>query len=157
MQLNSFKNVGIKEGETYQVYQVEQSLQPIGIKTPVSLASNDNTLFEMHYVLGDQIQDNLRNLVQTNFGERLGRYNYGANLKPLMTEYYNKTDFENEAMVRIKTAVTKWLPFVQLEGFGSSAIYEDNLYTGKISIIIQYSVPQLNINARTMEVLLFTT
>ena len=31
-----------------------------------------------------QLADNFRNLIMTNHGERLGRYNYGANLNSLI-------------------------------------------------------------------------
>ena len=75
----SFKSVG-KTAQTLSEEDVEVANFPIGIRTPLSLSDIDGPL-AMNYLLDEQLADNLRNLLQTNFGERLGLYNFGANLK----------------------------------------------------------------------------
>ena len=80
----SFKSVGEL---TTEVDKIDKSLaptpRPIGIKTPVQLAKAGTGLFTMNTSLKRNIQDNLRNLLTTNWGERLGLYDYGANLEEL--------------------------------------------------------------------------
>jgi phage baseplate assembly protein W len=149
----SFKNVGIKKFETENDL-IQKSLKPIGIKTPVEYGKQGEGLFLMHYDLRNQIHDNLRNLILTNHGERLGIYDLGANLRPLLTDFSNKDDFDGEAMIRINTAVSKYMPFVSLVGFESTPEYEDNRFVGKISIIIIYSIPDLNVSERRLNVIL---
>lgn len=155
MTLQSFKNVGIKEFQTQNVLATPQSVVPIGIKTPVTLGDNGDGLIAMHTNIQDVVHDNLRNLLLTNHGERLVHYDLGANLRPLVAEFSSKEDFDGEAMIRINTAVTKWMPFISLVGFDSHPEFIDNRYTGKIVILLVYSVPQLGVNDKALEVLLF--
>ena len=152
----SFKNVGIREFQTIQTTAtLSQSTFPIGIKTPVLFGQGNEGLFAMNTTLADQIQDNLRNLILTNHGERLAIYNYGANLTPLATEYASIPNFDDEAMVRINTAVSKFMPFVQLEDFRSLSNQEDNNHIAAIKLFVRYSVPRANIGTRTLEVTVY--
>ena len=59
----------------------------IGIKTPLELGSGRDGMLKMHDNLKNQIKDNLKNLLLTNHGERLGNYNFGANLDELLFEF----------------------------------------------------------------------
>jgi phage baseplate assembly protein W len=153
----SFKDVGYKRYDTRKTEFVEKTLLPIGIRTPMSFASDGNGLFNMTYEVPDQVEDNLRNLIQTNFGERLGRYDYGANLRELIFEYSNKSSFEDEVMVRINTAVARWMPFVNLESFDSAPINDsDDEVVSKIALQITYSVPRALVYNKKIEVVIFT-
>lgn len=152
----SFKNVGvIPEVSRLTVLDRNKSLLPIGVKTPLELDLNGKNLFAMNYYLKDQIADNLRNLLLTNWGERLGLYNFGANLRPLLTEYSNHEDFESEAMLRINTAITNWIPYITPEEFASKPNYLDNEFTGIININLVYSVPLLNLRGQRIDIQLF--
>ena len=53
---------------------------PIGIKLPLQLGSERSGIFEMHFDAAEAISTNLRNLVMTNHGERIGNFLYGSNL-----------------------------------------------------------------------------
>ena len=64
-------------------------------------------LFEMHFDNRSQVKDNLRNLLQTNWGERIGLYAFGANLNELVGELSSQEDFDSEAMLRIKSTITR--------------------------------------------------
>jgi phage baseplate assembly protein W len=155
MVLQSFKNVGIREFQVQNVQTTPESLVPIGIKTPMALGEDGDGIFAMHKNIQDVIHDNFRNLLLTNYGERLVHFNFGANLRPLVAEFSSKENFDNEAMIRINTAVAKWMPFMSLVGFDSHPEFIDNRYTGRIVIFIVYSVPQLNITEKALELLLF--
>jgi phage baseplate assembly protein W len=151
----SFKDVGIKtETSRQDVLARNQSQLPIGIKTPLELVGG-STLFLCHTNISDQIEDNLRNLLLTNWGERLALYNFGGNLRPLLTEFTNKENFDTEAMLRINTAISKWMPFVTPVGFDSNPDFDDNRFTGNIKIILSYSVPNLKINEKVIEFSLY--
>jgi phage baseplate assembly protein W len=155
MPIQSFKNVGIREFQTQNVQTTRQSTLPIGIKTPAEFGGNGEGLFAMHVNIQDVVHDNLRNLILTNHGERLVHYDFGPNLRPLVAEFSSKENFDDEAKIRIKTAVSKWMPFVSLVGFDSRPEFIENRYTGKIVILVIYSVPQLGIVERALEVLLY--
>lgn len=155
MTLQSFKNVGIREFQTQNILATPQSITPIGIKTPATLGDNGDGILAMYTSIQDVVHDNLRNLLLTNHGERLVHYDLGANLRPLVADFSSKENFDGEAMIRINTAVAKWMPFITLVGFDSRPEFTDNRFTGKIVVLLVYSVPQLGITERALEVLLF--
>lgn len=155
MALLSFKNVGIREFQPQNVLTTPQSATPIGIKTPAMLGDNGEGILAMHTNIQDVVHDNFRNLLLTNHGERLIQFDLGANLRPLVAEFSSKDDFDGEAMIRINTAVAKWMPFITLIGFDSRPEFIDTRFTGRIVILVVYSVPQLGIAEKALELLLF--
>ena len=106
--------------------------------------------------MSDTIHDNLRNLILTNWGERLGLYYFGANLKPLTTEYSIQEQFDSEAVIRIKTAVSTWMPYINLIDYVSDFESFTNLSSiAHMKILITYSVPQLAVEDRQLRINLF--
>lgn len=150
----SFKNVGTKQFELQNSQVVTEV--PIGIKTPLELGVTGNGLLVMHTNVVNQIDDNLRNLILTNWGERLGKYNFGANIRPLLPDYSHKETFDQEVMLRINTAITRWMPFITPENYSSEILHEEKLPTAKIRIILEYSISRLNVYNRNLEIILFT-
>lgn len=143
-------------GKTQQII-VDESLEsspvPYGIKTPLKIGFKDGIL-EMNYDLSEQFADNLRNLLLTNWGERLGLYNFGANLRPLTTEFASIDNFDSEAIIRIKSAVETWMPFIDLEDFSSEF---DRINSGNIAIIkinITYNMPNLEVYKKGLQIVL---
>ena len=109
----------------------------------------------MHYSLEDTVSDNLRNLILTNHGERIFRHDYGANLREIAFELGTEEgDFE--AINRIRTAASKYLPFVNLQTFETVQIPQTYTTPGKVAIRITYNVPGLNSKQRLLEVIIAT-
>ena len=120
----------------------------------MQLGSGAN-LYKMHYELEDQIRDNLRNLVLTNKGERLGRYDFGANLMSLVTELGTETA-DQQAMLRIKKSVSKYLPFVNLIGFATEVDHFDNKEVAKVDLFLTYTIPRLSQKQHGLKVTLYS-
>lgn len=148
----SFKSVG-KTVEQRLVEKLELSKQPIGIKTPLALDHGDGSeIFVTYTKLSDTVKDNLRNLILTNWGERLCMYKFGANIKPLMSELATGDEFDAAAIERINDAVSKWMPYVSLESYVSSSDRIDNKNLARINLLITYSVPALGVTNEQLEV-----
>ena len=141
----SFQNVGYKVYDQRKLVNPDVSVTPVGILTPLAIDENGNTFFETSTSIEDIIKDNLKNLIQTNHGERLGRYYFGANLKPLAIEYTSDQNFDGEAMARINTAVRDYMPFINLEGYSSKASRAVNQSVTQVEILLQFSVPKINL------------
>jgi phage baseplate assembly protein W len=122
MTVRSFRSVGLRASEVQaSVDAIERTPIAIGIKTPLRPAQTGADLVEMTTDVGEQLVNNLRDLLMTNHGERVGRYDYGANLGPLVTEYeLGRERFEDQAMQRITAAVEKYMSYVELYDFQSS-------------------------------------
>ena len=149
----SFKSVGELHVD-FKERKIEAKKPPIGIKTPLEIGGQHG-IFKMHTDLGKQISDNLRNLILTNKGERLGNYDYGANLLPMAFKL-GDPDWDEIAMRQIKEATRKYMPFVQLEGFSPSVEHKATKEVGKIDILITYRVPKVSSDLKALRIRLYT-
>lgn len=149
-----FKNVGVIKDPGLSYANRNRSIVPIGIKTPVELDITTNAFVAMHTEVRAQLADNLRNLINTNWGERLALYTFGANLRPLVTDFGHKEDFEAEASLRINTAISRWMPFISPVSMQTFVDFENNEVVGKIKILIVYAIPALNVTNDQLEVTL---
>lgn len=103
-------------------------MNPIGIKTPLERGSREKeTLFKMHFDISEQIKDNLKNLIMTQKGERLGFPDFGTNLRQI---YSNNTLTKDEvadiASQEINEVVSKYMPSISLQEFYSSKVQDQN-------------------------------
>lgn len=151
----SFKDVGIKGFKQDDVLNRNKTVIPIGIKTPVEPDPNANGLFLMHTDVKDQIADNLKNLILTNWGERLGNYFFGANLRPLLADFSSKDNFDSEAMVRINTAISKWMPFITPVAYESFTDNINNTSTAIVKLVLIYSITSIAVTNAKIEISLF--
>lgn len=152
----NFRSVGkTRDQVNTETQATTASLTPIGLKTPLQFGQNSEGVFAMHFSLADQLHDNLRNLILTNWGERVALYDFGANLRELVTELTNLDDFDNEATKRIAQAIAKWMPYVQPQTFTSSVDNNDNQNTAVVHVRITYDIPLLNITGKVLVVTLY--
>ncbi|MBR52368.1 hypothetical protein CMK19_01195 [Candidatus Poribacteria bacterium] len=150
----SFQSVGELDVD-FQANEsaAESENLPIGIKTPLSFGG-DEGLLKMHKTYPDALADNFRNMIMTNYGERLGHYDFGGNLGELVFEIGSE-DGDYKAMQRIARTTKKYMPFITLLDFEPLTIKNENKSMGKIGIRVTFSVPQLDNKKRAVEVLLF--
>jgi len=157
----SFKSVGKSAITIRSEADAARVVIPIGIKTP--LRYGNTALYEMHTDLFDQIRDNLRNLVLTNWGERLGQYDFGANLFELASERLARDDYDQEVAFRIRAAVEKWMPFVSLQEMLPLDNAEDlqvRSHAPTMSLrryLLTYDVPSINSVKQSLEVIVGLT
>jgi hypothetical protein len=141
-----FKSSGnsLKEAYAKNINNNINNIQlPLGIKTPLELSVKDD-LFKMHYNLEDIIEDNLKNLIKTEPGERLCFPSLGTLLKNILS----RTDVENVdeiAMQEITRAINIYYPppLINLISFTS---YKDFFESEKQSlpvliVKISYTIP----------------
>jgi hypothetical protein len=117
--------------------------KPLGIKTPLEISPGDD-LFKMHYDFDKVIEDNLKNLIMTEPGERLCFPSFGTVLKNILS----RTDVENVddlLMQEIRRVINIYYPspLINLISFVS---YKDENESNKnnINVIIlkiNYSMP----------------
>ncbi len=125
----------------------------LGIKTPLQFGIGRFGLFAMHTSLKNQLADNLRNLIQTNKGERLGNYNFGANLAELAFEN-TEIDVKEEASRRINSAVSTFMPYIQIDNFEVFVERKDNEHSAKVGVEVYYSIPRIGVDNQVIEVIL---
>ena len=149
----SFKSVG-ESIESFNSNRPGLNEKPIGIKTPLQIGADNSGLLKMHKSLADQVHDNLKNIVLTNHGERVGLYDFGANLAELAFEL-GAEGADTEAIRRISRTVGKYMPFVELSTFETKVEHENNAHVAKVLISIIYNVPKLSVKDKGLKVVLY--
>jgi phage baseplate assembly protein W len=147
-----FKSVGINTTTPKQPSPFND--RPIGIQTPMRIGQGADGIWKMHLKIEDQIRDNFRNLLLTNHGERVGLYDYGANLRELTLELSSE-ELDSELLVRINTSVSKYMPYILLDKMERTIENLDNENVAKIILRIFYNVPALNFMNQLIEVRFF--
>ena len=148
-----FKSVGEldidnKKQETLK----KQQKPPIGIATPVRFGSN--SLLKMHTENIAVIRDNFRNMLMTNHGDRLGFYDFGANLAELTFEL-GAEEADAEATRRIAKTTAKFMPYINLDTFEPFVDRFDNETTAKVGVRVTFTVPALGNDPKCVEVILY--
>lgn len=151
----SFDSVGVLESSVSINSIKTEDSPPIGIKTPIALDEQSDDFLVMHRDLGKQIRDNFRNLLQTNHGERLLISDFGANIRPLAFEIQSEGGI-TAALQRIKTATSKFMPFISLSTFEPLVLANQDTSVAKIGARITYSVPSINLDNQVIEITLFS-
>ena len=150
----SFKSSGSNLAGLSTQSQPERRKPPIGIKTPLQLETGKG-LFDMHTDITKVISDNLRNLILTNHGERLGFPDFGGNLQPILFDL-GQEDGDAIAIEQIRMTVEKYMPFVSLQGFQTFVEPLDENTIAKVGIQITYTIPAVDNILRSLEVMLYT-
>lgn len=138
--------------------------KPIGIAVPLQLSGIVSGGIKMRYSPIEQIRDNFRNLILTNYGTRVMKPEFGTNLRSVSFDV-TRDEFTNEVQRRIQSAINKYMPFISLENieivFGKSQYSQNYLSTDPLknnnsstTITIEYSVSALALNKDVITVVL---
>lgn len=151
----SFSSIGeTVEEELAKIEDVRILSRPFGFKFPLSL-NDSQTGFAIHDSMTAAIADNLHHLILTNHGERVGNYYFGANLSPLLHEAQSSPTFEAEVGRRIANAVTRFMPYVELQEFNTSFVPSSSSEVKKFEINLTYTIPRLSQDIRGKRIVMF--
>ena len=124
-------------------YQLEKSFvidtqdKSVGVALPFGNAVGG--AFSLNYTTKNQIKSNLKNLILTEPGERLGNPMFGTPLRKYIFEPYVDGEFETNIETSIMTAISNYLPYVSV-----STIIFDNTNDNKdkhlVSLQLNYSI-----------------
>ena len=115
----------------------------IGLDLPIRLdnSTSGSGYFATTDTTIEAVKNNIRNLLNTNQGERLMQPNLGLNLRQYLFEH-----FDEDMIVQIKNDIADtfrtWLPFVSIQNI---AVFMDDNGTGdiqknKLSISIHFRI-----------------
>jgi|694.fasta_scaffold04136_12 phage baseplate assembly protein W len=148
----SFKSVGELNVDV-RAAQTRQPV-PVGIVTPVVYSSKVGGPLEMSTSIVNQVIDNFRNMLLTNHGERVPLFDYGANLRQLLTERLAIDDYESQAMLLIKATTEKYMPYVNLDTFEVQTMQTDTESLSKVKVLVKFSIPRLTTSSKLLEIIL---
>ena len=105
----------------------------VGLELPIK--SNNISDFAVTHNSLQQSQHNLKNLLLTHVGERVGQPEFGSTLKALCFEQ-DDNELPEKIEVEIKRAVNAWLPYINIL---STSILTEEGNANKIYVRINYS------------------
>lgn len=83
-------------------------IQKYGIKFPITIQSDENSLFDTNFLLSDSVQSELMHIIFTPKGQRLRDPEFGTNLIQFI---FNQNDMQtwDDVVSEVKSAVSKYL------------------------------------------------
>jgi len=150
-----FKSSGVRKTDHQFTKKSTSADRPIGFKTPLEPGDD---LFKMHTSPIRQLADNFRNLIMTNQGERLGMFNFGANLNSIVFEYSNSPNFEQVVGEAIINTAQKYMPSISIIDIQTVFVDEiekkdaNRVGLAKVRIRIDYVIPKLKSPKLSIEV-----
>lgn len=155
----NFKSSGNRVGDREVNPKITKKERDIGFKTPLTNAQG-RQLFDMHTDPAAQLKDNLKNLILTNAGERLGLYDFGADLNALLFDLSSDRNVEAEFVDRINIAVQKYMPGIEIDEVTEVELDRNEKEIvnragmAKIRLRIRFSIPAARIANQAIEVTL---
>ena len=86
----------------------------------------------------EQAKSNIKNLLLTNKGERLGNPTFGTNLLSLVFSQEN-TDLESRVEEEIRAAMGEWLPFINIISIETN-FSDNNMSTAIVNLRFSLNV-----------------
>jgi len=111
----------------------------IGIDLPFRLSNGAEGYFASTESTIDAVKNNIRNLLQTNKGERFLQPTLGLNLRRYMFEQYtDELHFTIED--EIVETVSFWLPFVEIQDLEINMNENDEISKNKLNIKVLFNI-----------------
>ena len=161
----NFKSSGFKyEDRIVNDVQSLPKVNPIGIKTPLEFSrKSSQQLFHMNENPVNQIKDNLRNLILTEKGERIGRPDFGCGLRDYAFDLTALPNYEQEIINVIKSQVEKYIPVVLITNIeildyydnGVDQFSENQSRLAAILLRISFDINRIAVNNQKIEVVIF--
>jgi hypothetical protein len=113
---------------------------PLSPKTPLRLSNSDD-LFEMNYDLLDVLNDQIKNLIYTEPGERLCFPNLGTSLKNVISRNDNLNSAIDNIANQIKNVITAYAPGIILNDVSAeySEVYQKKYNIPVALVTVNYS------------------
>lgn len=149
----SFQSIGELDADIRErSNRVVEDPIPVGIKTPLKLSDGNGEFLNMHMNFDDALADNFRNMILTNHGERLGHYDFGANLRELAFELGTEAG-DTRAIRRISATTKKYMPYISLDSFEPLSLGSENSFA-RVGVKITYTIPRISNKTRAIEVII---
>ena len=108
----------------------------IGLELPLDMSSEG--VFKRTKTALEQAKSNIKNLLLTNKGERLGNPTFGTNLLSLVFSQEN-TDLESRVEEEIRAAMSEFLPYINIKSIETN-FSDTNKDTAVVNLVFTLNV-----------------
>lgn len=127
---------------------------PFNIVTPLQFPNKIGDTFKTTTDIVEGVIDDFKNMILTNYGERLAKPDFGANLRSLLTERISQSDWDAKASASIKQTTEKYMPAITIQSIITSPLPAKNDGFSRLNIGVIFSIPSLGIQDRKINITL---
>jgi len=127
---------------------------PFNIVTPLQFPNKIGDTFKTTTDIVEGVIDDFKNMILTNYGERLAKPDFGANLRSLLTERISQNDWDAKASTSIKATTEKYMPAVNVQTVSTSPLPAQNDGFVRLNIGVIFSIPSLGVQDRKINITL---
>lgn len=133
---------------------VPGSPTPFSVLTPLKFPNNVGDTFKVTTSVAEGVIENFKNMIMTNYGERLGKPDFGANLNSLLSERLSQEDWNSRLSNSIKNTTQKYMSYITVNSIASNELPSRNDGFSRVQVIIIYSILALGIENRRLDITL---
>lgn len=125
---------------------VSKQKNPISIKSPLAISDRFGA-FDMYEDVTSAVTAHVKNILLTNKGERLGNYNFGADVRRIIFE--SNIDNIEDALARsIQDSISDYIPAVELLDMSIFTKEQINdLGINEILLRVTFRIKGINVNS----------
>jgi len=130
------------------------NVTPFSILTPLQIPQQVGTTFKTTNNPVEGVIDDFKNMILTNYGERICKPDFGANLNSILSERTSNPDWDGLALNLISATTTKYMPGITINSVTSTQVRPKNDGFSRVILTIRFSIPTAGIQDRILEVTL---
>ena len=134
--------------------QVISTPIPYGVVTPLQLPNKTGETLKTTTDIVEGVVDNFKNMLLTNYGERLGKPNFGANLNTLLTERVSQEEWNLQASSQIRKTTQIYMPYITITSVSSRIINSENDGFSRTLISVLFSIPTVGVQDKRADITL---
>lgn len=134
--------------------QVISTPIPYGVVTPLQLPNKTGETLKTTTDIVEGVVDNFKNMLLTNYGERLGKPDFGANLNVLLTERLSQEEWNLQASNQIRTTTQTYMPYITITSVSSGIVKAGNDGFSRTLISVIFSIPAVGVQDKRVDITL---
>jgi len=127
---------------------------PFSIVTPLQFPNKTGDTFKTTADVIEGVIDDFKNMILTNYGERLAKPDFGANLRSLLTERISQDDWDDKASSAIKSTTEKYMPAITIQSVNTSPLPSKNDGFARVNVSVIFAIPSLGVQDRRVNITL---
>jgi len=108
-----------------------------GMKFPLGYGEGTEGFFPRSGTIKEQASSNIKNLLLTQKGERVGQPEFGSDLPRIIFEPLEIDALEESITHTITEALEKWLPYITVQNLGT---YQDKANPNMVVVQLEFTV-----------------
>ncbi len=148
-----FKGAGTPITQRVETQQPVNPL-PFSVVIPLQFPNTIGETLKTTTDIAESITSNFKNMLLTNYGERIGKPDFGADLESMLSERISQEEWNSQVSSKIRETTRKYMPYVTIDSISSSELKAINDGFSRTVVSVVFSVANLGIQGRRIDLTL---